>query len=585
FDVCGVPFPRRRPPIVLVIVTQIILKAWHNVNRATRNLSISLHPLAASLLTVHPNQSCTSSFVLPPAWKCWWDWAAQSPYEFEEDVPWRLLLRYYTQYSPGSRWDDQYSCIPLEIRSLLDSARRLKMSREQGSTMLSATGGLASQILESEGHEAVTEPAKNDKLHGMSPKKSHEVLCMTEYTSRLLSASHQLKSLRHVVDVGAGQAYLSRRLRDDLKLEVLALDWSDVQTRGAARKDALTQKKRRMENPLRTAYDVADVNDALIVEGENVPPRKNDTPENIPHESGSSQLTGTGSLTYKTINITTESLIEATNEWMSDQTRAEQKSGPTPLAFVALHACGSLTLHIIRAFITSLRSDNSSKVWVPTLAIVVGCCYNLMDIKDFPLSSELSSSSPDTPTVTLTSNHLQLAAQIPSQWSRTDSALNAAKLAMKKVVWRALLEGFLEQCKTNQPTVADTAGGAEDHTPSTTGSKNAKPHDRVRRVGKLNDSAYAEWAIYLERAGAKLGMSLMQAGERDLQMERRLEVFHVLRCILGPVVETLILLDRYRWLEEELSGTGMEIKLVNLFDQASGSGRNIAITISSPSCQ
>ncbi|OBZ73187.1 hypothetical protein A0H81_06899 [Grifola frondosa] len=41
---------------------------------------------------------------------------------------------------------------------------------------------------------------KNDKLHGMSPKKSHEVLYITEYTSRLLSASPQLKSLRHVVD-------------------------------------------------------------------------------------------------------------------------------------------------------------------------------------------------------------------------------------------------------------------------------------------------------------------------------------------------------------------------------------------------
>ncbi|OBZ71352.1 Methyltransferase-like protein 25 [Grifola frondosa] len=494
--------------------------------------------------------SCTSSFVLPPAWGCWWDWAARSVYESEEGFSSRLLLRYYTQYSPGSRWDDQYSCIPLEIRI----------------HYAPGAGGSASQMHECECLEALTEPAahfqfKNDKLHGMSPKKSHEVLCMTEYTSRLLSTLPQLKSLRHVVDVGAGQVRLS------LALEVLALDWSDVQTRGAARKDVSTQRKRRMDNPLCTAYDVTVVNDALIAEGENVAPRKNDTPENIPHENGRFQLTGTGSLTYKTINITTESLIEATDEWMSEQTRAEQKSGPTPLAFVALHACGSLTLHILRAFITSLKSDNSSKVWVPTLAIVVGCCYNLMDIKDFPLSSELSSPSLHIPTVTLTPNHLQLAAQIPSQWSRTDSALNAAKLAMKKVVWRALLEGILEQCKTAQPTVGNA------------------PYRGVRRLGKLNDSAYTEWAIYLERAGAKLGMSLMQAGERDLRMERRLEVFHVLRCILGPVVETLILLDRHRWLEEELSGTGMDIKLVNLFDQASGSGRNIAITISPLSYQ
>jgi len=45
------------------------------------------------------------------------------------------------------------------------------------------------------------------------------------------------------------------------------------------------------------------------------------------------------------------------------------------------------------------------------------------------------------------------------------------------------------------------------------------------------------------------------------------------------VIETLILLDRQQWLKEELEGMKMDVQLVNLFDQASGSGRNVAIVI------
>jgi len=72
-------------------------------------------------------------------------------------------------------------------------------------------------------------------------------------------------------------------------------------------------------------------------------------------------------------------------------------------------------------------------------------------------------------------------------------------------------------------------------------------------------------------------------GGRDALLERRLEVLHVLRCLLGPVVESLIVLDRLAWVREALSemsgGTHMQVEAVNLFDQATGSGRNIAIVI------
>ena len=91
---------------------------------------------------------------------------------------------------------------------------------------------------------------------------------------------------------------------------------------------------------------------------------------------------------------------------------------------------------------------------------------------------------------------------------------------------------------------------------------------------------------------------------------RSLETLHTLRCLLGPVVESAILEDRVGWVKEELlllevehglgHGLGLgavdeaavdvdvdieeiKVKLVNLFDQSTGSGRNVAIVVLPPS--
>ena len=87
---------------------------------------------------------------------------------------------------------------------------------------------------------------------------------------------------------------------------------------------------------------------------------------------------------------------------------------------------------------------------------------------------------------------------------------------------------------------------------------------------------------------------------------RSLETLHTLRCLLGPVVESAILRDRVGWIKEELllpevehglgHGLGavdqavvdvdveeIKVKLVNLFDQSTGSGRNVAIVLLPPS--
>jgi hypothetical protein len=101
-------------------------------------------------------------------------------------------------------------------------------------------------------------------------------------------------------------------------------------------------------------------------------------------------------ITHKTIHITPKTLLSSIDEWISSRTetyesqhldtrgqKVEQAGSPVPVLFVALHACGSLTPDIIRAFLSSYREVSSDGTggkskWVAAGLLVVGCCYNLM---------------------------------------------------------------------------------------------------------------------------------------------------------------------------------------------------------------
>jgi len=127
-----------------------------------------------------------------------------------------------------------------------------------------------------------------------------------------------------------------------------------------------------------------------------------------------------------------------------------------------------------------------------------------------------------------------------------------------------------------------------------------------RRLGKLRDAAYANWNTFLHIAEQRMQVKFplnefdpdepecATAGAQSRKTEREtlqrsLEVLHVLRCLVGPVVESTILRDRMEWVRQELgivvvpgpnsTSTEPSIELVNLFNQVTGSGRNVAIVI------
>jgi hypothetical protein len=127
-------------------------------------------------------------------------------------------------------------------------------------------------------------------------------------------------------------------------------------------------------------------------------------------------------------------------------------------------------------------------------------------------------------------------------------------------------------------------------------STNAPPN----RLGRLPDRVYVSWEIFVRTACEKMGLTATDterllidnpldenrsalSSETDT-LSFQLEVLHILRALIGPVIESLIIVDRAIFLAERLgSGNGQDgftVRVLNIFDQlSSGSARNIALVV------
>ncbi|KAF9235184.1 methyltransferase domain-containing protein [Melanogaster broomeanus] len=536
-------------------------------------------PVIDSLLSIHPNDITLTGGELPSLWSSWWSWATSSAVHKDLSPAWLRLIRYLCRRNESNTPDFD---IPPELGLLIDTVRDLQLQRDPVTLPITSAHGTCDA---------------GYRTYGMSPKKEHEVQRMSSYIHHLINSSN-CGSVPHAVDVGSGQGYLSRALQD-LGLHVLALDNNENQTSGADRwntKEAarkLKRERRKDHDGVSEASKKSTAKEMLM------------QPEGVNTVVKNTNEERKGSLIHRTVNISTGTLEKAISDWILTESpgikshedrsigASPTRSEHVPAMFVALHACGSLTVDVLRTFLSCRHRRSDSKVaepgWRPHSLVVVGCCYNLMSPCDFPLSKALREVSP-TPRLQVAALHL--AAQVPSQWLKSQPATQGAELAIRKVVYRALLQPVLQAAaQTSDVTLDNTSQSERDKPPMQPGLGETSEN---RRLGKLNNDAYKDWPTFLDRALDKMGISIAELsgslpdwffdeGSR-LKMENGLSVLHTLRCILGPLIETLIVLDRYEWIRHELAemndgGQKMVIEMVNLFDQAVGSGRNIALVI------
>jgi hypothetical protein len=350
--------------------------------------------------------------------------------------------------------------------------------------------------------------------------------------------------LTHCVDVGSGrvrcvppeahdlamltfdnsvQAHLSRSLAaPPLDLHVLAIDWSASQKSGAERLDEVLAKAR-------------------------LAPVK-------------------GSLTHEVCSLDAEGVADALRRWPPRQAESPDAPPPPPSSslLVALHACGDLTPDAIKAFISVNQADAK--------AVFVGCCYNLQTPELFPLSNLIRDKFPP-PTnspPSMTRAHLRLTPQSPPTWHLSPASTAAWHASTLRLAFRARFEAELV-------AAVPQIGPPESH-----------------RIGRVSECK--SWEAYRERAMRK--MDTVYSGDELPELEFEggpegwntamflLRVFWTLRSWLGPPLESLCILDRFAFLCEGLEACDGEegwsqrrVEIVNLFEQATGSLRNMAIVV------
>jgi len=361
----------------------------------------------------------------------------------------------------------------------------------------------------------------------MNQKKVHEVVRLSKFASIVC----KYLGIETVVDIGAGEGYVSHFLAREEHLHVIA-------TEGNAHFAETGNQRIQRVNKMLSQRDAKRKTDTST-ECQSETCIKNED-ELSPHF-----------LTY----ILNRSNL---NEF---QNLISPLISGSDFALLGLHACGNLTLMLLDLFLNTKANA----------LISVGCCYHVLiddsgkmgmngNFKNiFPVSKLCSSFNFE-----LTWSSLKCATHA-SDLYRT-CPLDNSMVSGNTLFYRAVVEVVLQ--KYFQGT--------------------------VYKISKMNNHAYESFPIFLKQLPNKFKFKSettpphvtamitdlipeFEQSYKELEsMSRRFRMWIALQNVIAPVLETMILLDRILYLEEH---DGVEANFFPLFE-SSLSPRNMVIVAS-----
>ncbi|TPX39235.1 hypothetical protein SeMB42_g06399 [Synchytrium endobioticum] len=240
-----------------------------------------------------------------------------------------------------------------------------------------------------------------------------------------------------------------------------------------------------------------------------------------------------------------------------------------------LHACGDLSPQLLRLF---------SQAPEAKVLALVGCCYNLLS------ETSTAGSNPDTnssQTGFPLSNHISskrfhlgytarnLACQATGRWN-----VDSTELSYTRLFYRALL-----QCVLVDLNVIDTANGEVDEANTVVVGRFKK------NVAAKGFATYARAALKrLNVESGSISDDMLEQYEKRYSKERkRLAISWTLRSISSSLLESLILIDRFLFVGEEIErvysnrdDTDVAVDMYPVFSPVE-SPRNMIIVARKPS--
>lgn len=437
---------------------------------------------------------------------------------------------------------------------------------------------------------------------GMKPKKVHEVQHFSAYVDRLshIVAKETGEPVSGVIDFGSGQGYLGRTLASPPHYQnVIAIERKHHNVAGAKRKDVharLAKYERIMRNKKeykRQIIESAATNGHCSDQGSATFKEKasdvglNSSIMYIEHDIVDGEIEDiiyrAGST--RTISSDPPSPPNGCLNSSSASSSVQSAINLPKLMVISLHSCGNLSHHGLRTLSPSLNPSVSA-------VALIGCCYNLLterlgpttykhpllrphhprleatgsayDPQGFPMSRRLED-FPNTDGgrgVRLNITARMMALQAPYNWGRDDSEAFFLRHFYRALFQRMLMDvGIVKE----SPEPNSTAGG------STSGRHE---YGTPLIIGPLPNSAFTSFCCYVHAALGKLAKDpeiealiksksiifteeVINSYETQFATARKqLAIMWSLMAFSAGVVESIIVVDRWLWLREQVGWIG-----------------------------
>ncbi|KAL1224197.1 hypothetical protein V5N11_031333 [Cardamine amara subsp. amara] len=400
---------------------------------------------------------------------------------------------------------------------------------------------------------------------GMNLKKKHEV----EVLSAVVSSVVNSVGAPTVVDVGSGQGYLAQVLSFQYKHSVVAIDSSShhgkVTDARAARIRKHFAAQMRKSGSGNKCPDVPMTITCRVLSTEMLKALTH-----VPLEKDELDLNAS-----------------ALNEGPRISQSSSNANRSCPLVLAGLHACGDLSVTMLRTF---MECEEVKAV------VSIGCCYNLLSEKNnenscskcgFPMSAGLKSLG-----FSLGKNARDLACQSAERWSSLgeDAGLQNFELHSFRAAFQMVLSKHYPEVLATSPSIGrqgkafrrqqqrkslETSATVDTIRKDTDGIK------PMRQTSSKSDNLFSFEKFCLS---AFSRLNLEHPHDLDLNatwneadaFTEMIGPYWSIRAALGPVLETLILLDRLMFLQEQ--GDSIKVVMLPIFDPAI-SPRNIAIIV------
>ncbi|TVU49122.1 hypothetical protein EJB05_00414, partial [Eragrostis curvula] len=412
---------------------------------------------------------------------------------------------------------------------------------------------------------------------GMNSKKKHEI----ESLAAVVYAVAKSHGAKTVVDVGSGQGYLAQALSFEYKLPVVAIDAS---SHHASVTNARAER-------IKKHYAAKCVEKQQLT---------------IPR-TVTCRVLSSDTLAAVTLDACKDDHDEHKTKACSEESPQIQEISRScpPLILAGLHACGDLSVNMLRVFVSCEQ--------VKAL-VSVGCCYNLLSedcceetnsCPGFPMSKAAKLCD-----LMLGKSIRDLACQSAERWRSLtkDIAIQNFDIHAFRAAFQMVLDRYFPEISKLSPSIGRQGKAlrrqrlqkvveshmvmekTDDFSCSTSKEQNMNSNEVdtstygvEKRLADTDHGECKKFSLFRDYTISGFGRlgcgsvedaSLLEIWKDVQPFAEHIGPFWCLRAALGPVVETYILLDRLLFLQEE--GNPVEAFLFPIFDPTM-SPRNMAI--------